>query len=316
MLGGKGFYRGSTILVSGTAGTGKSSLGAVFADAACRRHEKCLYFSFEESPSEFMRNMRSIGVDLEAWRKKGLLSFSSSRPTSHGLEMHLALMHKLVEEFRPSVAVVDPISNFIKAGARADAQLMLVRLVDFLKSRNVTALLTSLTGEGSDGQDVDTGISSVVDTWLVVQDIEGHGERNRGLNVLKSRGTAHSNQVREFLLTDHGIELLDVYTGPEGVLVGAARLAREARDRAEAISRQKEVDRRTSELARRRTLMEQQVSALRAEFQAHVDEVRELIATADTGERQRKLDRTSMAKLRRAEPAVKTNSGKAVPRSG
>jgi circadian clock protein KaiC len=314
MLGGKGFYRGSTTLVSGTAGTGKSTLGAIFAEAACRRREKCLYFSFEESPAEFMRNMRSIGVDLEPWQKKGLLGFSSSRPTSHGLEMHLGMMHKRLDEFRPSVVVVDPISNFVRAGTEADAHMMLVRLVDFLKSRNVTTLLTALSGEGSRVEDLNTGISSVVDTWLVVKGVEAHGERNRGLYVLKSRGTAHSNQVREFFLSDHGIQLLEVYQGQEGVLMGAARVAREAREEAATRSRQRDADRRRTDLERRRALMEQQISALRAEFQAHEAEVRQLLAEEETGDRKRSLDRTSTRKLRRADPAGKGNSGQAVHR--
>jgi circadian clock protein KaiC len=250
VLGGNGFYRGSTVLVSGSAGTGKSSLGAFFADAACRRREKCLYFSFEESPAEFMRNMRSIGIDLERWRKKKLLSFSSSRPTSHGLEMHLALMHKGIEEFRPSVVVVDPTGNFVKAGTRGDAHLMLVRLVDFLKSRNITALLTALT-DGDSSEGTNTEVSSLVDTWIVLKDIESRGERNRGLQVLKSRGTAHSNQIQEFLLTDHGIDLVDVYTGPGRMLMGSARVAREARNSAATISRERKTRRRKSDLEKR-----------------------------------------------------------------
>lgn len=257
MLGGNGFYRGSTVLVSGTAGTGKSSLGAIFADAACRRREKCLYFSFEESPAEFMRNMRSIGIDLERWRKKDLLSFSASRPTTHGLETHLAMLHKVVSEFRPSVVVVDPISNFVKAGTGADAHLMLVRLVDFLKSRKITSMMTALTGDGGNLEETNVAISSVVDTWIVLKGIDSHGERNRALHVLKSRGMAHSNQIREFLLTDNGIELVDVYTGPEGVVMGAARLAREASDSAAAVSREVEGYRRKADLKRRRASMEE-----------------------------------------------------------
>jgi circadian clock protein KaiC len=309
MLGGKGFYRGSTVLVSGTAGTGKSSLAAHFADAACGRRERCFYFSFEESPAEFMRNMRSIGIDLERHSTKGLLSFSSSRPTAHGLEMHLALMHRAISDFRPSVVVVDPISNLIKAGTQADAHLMLVRLVDFLKSHNITTMLTALTGKGSYMEDTNTAISSVVDSWLVVRDLESQGERNRGLYVVKSRGTSHSNQIREFLLTARGIDLLDVYTGPEGVLMGTARLAREARDSTEAMARDREVQRRKLDLERRRASMEEQVSALRADFKTHELEVEELLAQAEHVEKQRQVDRISMARLRRADAQAGGNSG-------
>ena len=207
MLGGKGFYRGSSILVSGTAGTGKTSIAAHIADASCRRGERCLYLAFEESPGQLFRNMRSIGIDLEPYTKKGLLKMHASRPTLYGLEMHLVQIHKMVAEFDPAMVVVDPISNFVTGGTSGDTQAMLLRLIDFLKARKITAVFTHLTAGGNAWESTDIGVSSLIDTWLLVRDIELAGERNRGLYVLKSRGMAHSNEVSEFALTVHGLQV-------------------------------------------------------------------------------------------------------------
>ena len=209
MLGGKGFYRGSTILVSGTAGTGKTSLSAYVVDAACRRGERCLYFSFEESPAQLVRNMKSVGLDLKKWVDKGLLEFHSSRPTFHGLEMHLATIHKLVDKFQPMMVVVDPIGSLAEAGNRRDASMMLIRLMDFLKLRGITAFFTNLTSGGEAIEKTDVHVSSLVDAWLLIRDIEAGGMRSRAMYVLKSRGMPHSNELRTFLLTDTGFELLE-----------------------------------------------------------------------------------------------------------
>jgi circadian clock protein KaiC len=227
MLGGKGVYRGTSVLISGTAGTGKTSLAAHFVDAACRRGERGLYMSFEESPSQLTRNMRSIGLDLAPWAKKGLLQFHSTRPSAYGLEMHLATLHKLVKEFQPRVLVVDPITTFLNAGTSREAEGMMMRLIDFLKAQQITAVFTSLTHGGDALEATSSSVSSLIDTWLLVRDIESRGERNRGVYVLKSRGMAHSNQIREFVLTAHGVDLLDVEVGPEGVLIGSMRRVRE-----------------------------------------------------------------------------------------
>jgi circadian clock protein KaiC len=205
MLGG-GYYKGSTVLISGTAGSGKSSMAAHFVDAACGRKQRCLYFAFEESPQQIVRNMRSIGLDLEPCIKKGLLRFHATRSSVYGLEMHLVTCHKLIREFKPDVVVLDPIGNLTNAGTELDATAMLTRLMDYLKSEGITALWTSLTS-GAELEKTDVGISSLVDTWLLLRDIELSGERNRAMYIVKSRGMAHSNQIREFLLTDHGIEL-------------------------------------------------------------------------------------------------------------
>ena len=210
MLGGEGYYRGSSVLISGTAGTGKTSLSAYFANATCARGERCLYLAFEESPQQLVRNMKSIGVDLGPWIKKGLLRLEASRPTLLGIEAHLALIHKMVNEFEPRVVVIDPISNFATAGTETDAQAMLLRLIDLLKARQITAMFVHLTAGGNAWERTDVGVSSLIDTWILLRDIELAGERNRGLYVLKSRGMKHSNQVHEFLLTDRGIELREM----------------------------------------------------------------------------------------------------------
>ena len=230
MLGGAGYYRGSSILVTGGAGTGKSSLAAHFALASGRRGERCLYFAFEESESQILRNMKSISLDLAPFVKRGLLRFHNARPTFYGLETHLAIMHKLIQDFDPSTVVVDPITNLVQAGNEREAMTMLVRLIDFLKMRNATTLFTSLTSPGSMEETSDVGVSSLMDTWLLVRNLEADGERNRGLYVLKSRGMAHSNKIREFIVTGEGVKLVDVYTGPGGVLTGSARMKQEAAD--------------------------------------------------------------------------------------
>ncbi len=303
MLGGEGFYRGTTILVSGTAGTGKTSLSAQFVDAACRRGERCLYFSFEESPGQLIRNMRSIGLNLEQWVKKNLLQFHSSRAMFYGLEMHLAIIHKIVEEFKPQVVVLDPVGSLVQAGNRNDAHAMLIRLIDFLKLRGITAFLTNLTSGGGTLEKTDVEISSIVDTWLLMRDIELEGERNRSLYVLKSRGMAHSNQLREFLLTERGIDLLDVYVGPGGVLTGSSRLSQEAREKAAAREREQNVERRERDRIRKREALEARIAALRKEFE--VEEVEAEACAAQEGLREQVMieNRNSMARSRKADEA-------------
>ena len=209
MLGGKGYYRGSTILVSGTAGTGKTSLAAHFLDAACRRGERCLCFLFEESPQQLLRNMRSIGIDLEPWVAAGLLQFHADRPSRYGLETHLVTMHQVVADFKPTVTVIDPVTNLMTVGTYADVQAMLTRMIDHLKTENITAMLTSLTPGQTEIERTETTISSLMDTWIVLANDEVGGRHRRGLYVLKSRGMAHSNELREFVLTDRGLDMLD-----------------------------------------------------------------------------------------------------------
>jgi len=301
MLGGEGYYRGTTVLVSGTAGTGKTSLASHFVDAACRRGERSLYFSFEESPGQLIRNMRSIGLNLEQWTKKNLLQFHSSRAMFYGLEMHLAIIHKVVNEFRPEVVVIDPIGSLIQAGNSRDAHTMLIRLIDFLKQQGITAFLTNLTSGGEALERTDVEISSIVDTWLFMRDIELGGERNRALYVLKSRGMAHSNQLREFLLTPDGVDLLDVYVGPEGVLTGSSRMSQEAREKAAAMERQQQAELRERDRKRKREALEVRIEALRKEFEIEEEEAARVEVLEVTREKTVNENRQAMARSRGAD---------------
>ena len=299
MLGGKGYYRGSTVLISGTAGSGKSSLASHFVNAACQRGERCLYLAFEESPQQVVRNMRSIGLDLDRWVRKGLLRFHAARSTLYGLEMHLVSCHKLIHEFKPNVVVLDPIGTLSMAGTVSDTTSMLTRLMDFLKSQQITAVWTSLTS-GEEKEKTDVAISSLVDTWLLLRDMELGGERNRAIYVLKSRGMAHSNQIREFLLTDHGIELADVYLGPEGVLTGTARKAQEAQETAEALARELEIEAKRRKLGRKREVLEARIAAMRSDFDAEQEEMNRVIGEDQDREEVIRQDRQRMAVSRQA----------------
>jgi circadian clock protein KaiC len=273
MLGGKGYYRGSSVLISGMAGTGKSSLAAAFALAACERGERTLYFAFEESPTQIMRNMKSIGLNLQRHVDSGRLTFHAVRPTFYGLEMHLVTIHDLVKEFRPSAVVLDPITNLTTIGSGSEVKSMLTRLIDFLKSEQITTVFTSLLHGGSAIDQSDVGVSSLMDAWLFLRNIESGGERNRGLYVLKSRGMAHSNQVREFLITSRGLNLIEPYLGLNEVLTGSARAAQESRERVDALLCEQDGQRRYRELERKRKDVETQISKLREELGALEDEM-------------------------------------------
>lgn len=273
MLGGKGYYIGSSILVSGTAGTGKTSIAAHFANSASKNGQKCLYLAFEESENQIIRNMRSIGLNLEQWVKKGLLQFHAIRPTFYGLEMHLVKIHDMIQTFNPDVVIFDPITNLITIGSTKEVKSMLTRLVDFLKEKRITTLLTNLSHLGT-LEKTELGISSLMDTWILLRDIEINGERNRGIYILKSRGMAHSNQVREFLLTHEGIKLQDVYIGEGQVFMGSSRLNQEARDRTNALLHKQEVERKQRDLERKRELIKSQIAALRAQFETEEGELK------------------------------------------
>lgn len=310
MLGGQGYFRGSSILISGTAGCGKTSVAAHFADATCRRGECCLSFLFEESPSQLMRNMRSIGLDLQPWVQKGLLHFHAARPSLYGLEMHLAVMLKVINEVQPSVVIVDPISSFTAGGSPFEVKSMFIRLVDYLKVKGITALLVNLTTGGSALEQTDMEISSLIDTWLLLRDIELNGERNRGMYVLKSRGMAHSNQIREFNLSEYGVELRDVYVGPGGMLTGSARLAQEARERAERLAAQQDVEEQRAALERKRHALESQILALRAEFAAAEVEAKRLIRQGEQRRERLEQDVAAMGSHRQADSAVASDEEK------
>ncbi len=302
MLGGRGFFRGSSILLTGTPGTGKTSTAAFFAQAAAQRGERALYFAFEESPSQIMRNLRSIGLRLEPWVTRGLLRFHSARPTLYGLEMHLATMYKEIETFQPSVVILDPMTSLLVAGSESETKSMVTRLIDFLKSQQISSLFTSLTHAGNPLQQSEIAISSLMDAWLLLQNLEGNGERNRVLYVLKARGMAHSNQSREFLISDRGIDLVDAYVGPGGVLTGAARAAQTVHDRAEALASQQEAGRRKRELERKRATLEREIAALHAEYAAEEEELRRLNEQVASRTRLLSAERTELASLRHADP--------------
>lgn len=301
MLGGKGYYRGSSVLISGSAGTGKTSLVAHFADAACRRGERCLYFAFEESESQVMRNMLSIGIDLEQWVKKGLLKYHADRPTIYGLETHLSVMQKMINEFKPAAVIVDPVSNLNAVANNSNVKTMLTRLLDQLKLDRVTTVLTILTQGSPTPESTDVDISSLADTWIRLRDIEFGGERNRGMYILKSRGMAHSNQIREFVLTDKGVNLLDVYVGPSGVLTGSARLSREAQEKAKDLVRQQDAQIKQLNLERKRKAMEAQIADIRAEFKTEEAEVKKFIKQEKLRQQKVSQDREAMAQIRKAD---------------
>jgi circadian clock protein KaiC len=309
MLSGEGYFRGSTVLVSGTAGTGKTSLAAQFVEAACKRGESVLYFAFEESPSQFMRNMSSIGIHLESWVKKGLLHFHATRPTLHGLEHHLSATIKLINKVNPQIVVLDPIDAFIMGDNQTEVKIMLLRLVDYLKMRNITALFASLSNGAENREVTDMAISSLIDTWLLLRDIEIGGERNRGLYILKSRGMDHSNQIREFILTENGIELLDVYVGPEGVLTGSARLSQEAKNYEEQLLRQQEIERKRSGLELKRAATEANIVVLQSEFKAEEAETLKLIEMEKAKMERFAQEKKKMAESRKADKFIKKNAG-------
>jgi circadian clock protein KaiC len=305
MLGGKGYYRGTSILVSGTAGTGKTSIAAHLVDAACRRGERCVYFSAEESPAQVIRNLRSIGLDLDPWIKKGLLHFDATRPNFHGLEMHLLRIHKLIAEIKPKIAVFDPVSGYLSLGDSLEVRSMITRLLDYLKSRQITSVFNTLVEGGHAELQSEIGVSSLMDTWILLRNLEHNGERNRGLFILKARGIAHSNQIREFIFTDHGVELKDVYVGTEGVLTGSARAAQEAREKAAARLRLEATERKRRELERKRRALEAQILALRAQFENEADEFQKEIAIEKTREQVLEAERVEMARLRLGNGATK-----------
>jgi circadian clock protein KaiC len=304
MLGGRGFFRGSSILLTGTPGTGKTSVAAHFAQAAARRGDRVLFFSFEESPNQIIRNMRSIGLRLAPLVQRDLLRFHAARPTLCGLEMHLATMFKEIAAFQPAVVIVDPITSLLVAGTDSETKGMVTRLIDFLKGSQVTSFFTSLTHGGHALQQSEIAMSSLMDSWLLLQDFEGNGERNRVLYVLKARGMAHSNQVREFLISNRGLDLVDAYIGPSGVLTGASRVAQAAREKAEALAGQQEAARRKRELERKRATLKQQIAGLRSEYETEEVELRRSDEQAGTRTRALTAERTELARLRQADATV------------
>jgi circadian clock protein KaiC len=303
MLNGRGFYRGSSILMSGTAGTGKTTIAAHFVDAACRRGERALVFAFEESQDQVIRNMRSVGIELEKYVKKDLLKFHNARPSSWGLEVHLALIHKVISEYDPAVVVVDPITNFLAVGDSIETKSMLTRLIDFLKTRQITAMFTSLTSAGDEIEDSEVGVSSLMDAWVLVKNIESNGERNRGLYILKARGIGHSNQVREFVVTDRGVELIDAYVGSEGVLMGSARLSQIARESAAEAERRLATGRKERELRRKQELYEAQLAMLKGQYESEREGILRDLDEEQQRQKQAADQRLEIARMRKADIA-------------
>ncbi|HZE21949.1 MAG TPA: ATPase domain-containing protein, partial [Desulfobaccales bacterium] len=300
LLGGGGYYRGNSVLISGTAGTGKTSLACYFVDTTCRRGESCLFFAMEESQAQIIRNMRSIGLDLQPWVDKGLLRFYTARPTLYGLEMHLAMMHKMVKELQPRAVIMDPISNLGVVGTTGEIKSILMRMVDFFKMQGLTGVFTNLE-HPSDMETTEVGVSSLMDTWLAVRNSENNGERNRTLYVLKSRGMAHSNQVREFVLSGQGLDLVDVYTGPGSVLTGSARLQQEAKERGEKVAADQESARRRRLLERKRRVLEAQIAALEAELAGEEEDLKLLVSQEERRLEVLREDRSRVATLRQAD---------------
>ena len=302
MLGGKGYYRGSSILVTGTPGTGKTSIASTFADAACRRGERCLFVAFEEGREQIFRNMRSIGIDLGAWVAKGLLRVHAGRPTVAGLETHILTMHRLSDEFKPKVVVIDPISNLAEVGNQVDVKAMLSRLIDHFKSNGVTTFFSSLVSGGAPEESSGVGISSLMDTWLQLEDIEKNGEHNRGLFILKSRGMAHSNQIREFLLTDRGIDLLDVPVSSGEVLMGSARIAMERQRMEEERQGRVEIDRKKRLFELKRLEKTAKVASIETGFLAEANDFKEYLRTETNRQEAARKTRSALGRARNADP--------------
>jgi len=301
MLGGEGVFRGSGILVSGSSGTGKTTIGASFADAACQRGEVVLFFSFEESEAEIHRNMSSVGLDLTGWVDRGLLHFHCERPTTRGLEDHLAMMQQLIQEKAPTLVVIDPVSSLARGATAFDVSAMLMRQVYYLKAAGITAVMTVLTDESDLAQSI-ISISSLVDTSLELVVLTALGERNRGLYVLKSRGTAHSNQIREFVLSDTGVEVVPVVIGAEGLLTGSARIAAESAERVSAESMSLESEELARALERRRETVDEHVATLRDDFAAEERLTQRLITASEQRQEALRLDRLAQGRRRTVRP--------------
>jgi circadian clock protein KaiC len=300
MLEGKGYFRGSTVLVSGPAGSGKTTLVASLADATCRRGERCLFIDFEESTKQVARNMRSVGIDLDQWARKGLFFHEAWRPTQFGMEMHLLRIHKLIDTLKPSCVIVNPVSNLVSGSSDKEVHSMLLRLIDLLKSRGITSALVSLTSGGDNLEGTNVALSSLTDTWILLRDIELNGERNRCIYVLKSRGMAHSNQLREFTMTSKGIRLVPAYIGSGGVLTGSARLAQDAKEKSAERLREQETQRKRREIEQKRLALQAQIAALQGEFATVEQEAEQVRNLEEQRLEELKLDRAGMATSRRA----------------
>jgi circadian clock protein KaiC len=301
MLGEKGYYRGSTVLVSGTAGTGKTSFAACYVDAACRRGERCIYFAMEESQDQIIRNMRSFGLDLQQWVDKGLLKFHIARASLFCMEMHLVSMENAVSSFKPRNVVIDPVSNFTNIGSGRETKSLLTRLIDMMKSRHITVLLTELIHGDIRPDRPDAFISSLIDTWVFLRNFEYGGERSRGITILKSRGMGHSNQIREFIITDTGIDFLEPYIGPSGVLMGSAKIMQEAMDQAQILSLKRDIEYREKRLKELRREQKARTNTERAKYSIEEAAMKTELEQARQSLGIMMKDRNMMARIRRRE---------------
>jgi circadian clock protein KaiC len=304
MMGGKGFFKGGSILISGTAGTGKTSLAAYFANQTCTDGKKCIYFAFEESPKQIIRNMKSIGMDLEKHVKSGLLEFHASRPTLYGLEAHLVSIYKTIRHFKPDVVILDPITNLVTVGSVSEVKAMLIRLIDFLQDEQITVMFTALTLNTIVSEQTDEGVSSLVDAWLLVRDIEFNGERNRGMYIMKSRGMKHSNQVREFIITDKGLDLVDVYMGPEGILTGSAREAQKIKEETGVALHDYAVTAKDREISRKKKVLEAKISSLQTEFESVEEELNKIYLQEELKKVVMEKTRQEITRIRKGETAA------------
>jgi len=299
MLDGKGFFEGSSILVSGSAGTGKTSIAISLINATCIKKIRGLYCAFEESSSQITRNMRSIGLDIEPFIKSGVLKMYSSRPTIQNLELHLIAIQKIIEEFEPKIIVLDPITNLISEGVNTEIRQMLAHFVDFLKSKNITILFTAaITLETVKSNPSDEGISAMVDTWILVRDIETNSERNRGIYILKSRGMNHSTQVREFVITDDGLSLLPIYISADGILTGSAKLEHTLQKEEQQKIFQSDIKSKTSEIERKRKMMEDNIALLKTNFESEVSILNEIRVEGDLLAKSNERDKLEITNLR------------------
>jgi circadian clock protein KaiC len=301
MLGGKGFFKGGSILVSGTAGTGKTSIAACFANETCLKKKRCLYFAFEESPKQIIRNMKSINMNLQKHVDDDLLQFHASRPTLHGLEQHLVAMYKIIKNFKPHAVILDPITNLITVGTVSEVKAMLIRLIDFLMEEQITVMFTALTLNTVVTEQTDEGVSSLVDTWLLVRDIELNGERNRGMYIMKSRGMKHSNQVREFVISDNGIDLLEVYLGPDGVLTGSARESQKLQERTTKVLRDNAMNMKDREIDRKRNMLQAKIASLQSEFESTEDELNRMFVEEQLIKDVTEKNRQEITRIRRGD---------------
>jgi circadian clock protein KaiC len=308
MLEGRGYYRGTSILVTGTAGSGKTAVATAFVDAACRRGERCLYIDFEESKDQVARNMKSVGINLPHWARRGLLTHEAWRPTQFGIEMHLLRIHKLIEKFKPQCVVIDPITNLLHGSGGREAYSMMMRLMDFLKNGGITAVFISLTAGGQQLEKTTVGVSSLTDTWILLRDLELNGERNRCIYILKSRGMAHSNQLREFVITGKGIKLIPAYIGQGGVLTGSSRINQEAKDKAEAVQRHQEIARRERDAFAKRLALQGQIASLQAELAAANKEVEDVLRENQRREQQVQRDQADLTRSRRGSQSRGTST--------